>query len=992
MLADINCSQGYSHHIECEHDWVRTCLKCRYRELSIFNIDMNNTKCNHAPQPGRDGRLPGLFTVNTNGIDDAGVDRVLNMTGLSSWKTATQNVNLSLSKKGRWKIIEALKEEMENNVYNEEEFNLYVIERLWMNGAANCESITGSKGCEKTFQGGSCFFNADSFLRKPKEKTNGKRKKTTGPKIVPPPTSESDTPPDKPEIRIEVVQPHGRCRTSSATVTSRRRRRRAEYTNVTPVPASTYWSDWGAPDVSQVAAKPEKKSEDNAISGMKRRPVLSWDSDDGDVEEQPSFDVQDDETDEHPKFIKDVMFEDLFVKKAPCFRRKRTRNPTNLPSGTNKGKIRYIDKDEFALKGGEVSGTDGTTEVIDEMDKVMPEEGGVSVVPEADGVNIVPEKDSVTVVFKPDDVAPEALTAIFGERYLECACHPRRFLLDMTGAFREVPHFILSQRVHHRMRRKRKKYFTAFVRKACSVTTAGFLLFEEQCDGKFSFLMESDADLNKSLWMKAAEVTEEWSPLTLVNCMCDLIKEHTSTSTKLKDHKPPDPNFPTLKKLLSWPKSESYLPSAFPAVKSRAIQIQVSKVTDIPDCCSVCYDVIDMSSRDTRGMALTECGHWFCHTCWKGHVKASLESGSVHTTCPEFGCKSRLDVGTLASLMSMSQMKLYMSRLDDMEISTSESKSWCPRPGCSRIVSLLEGGADTGCAQCGCGATFCVQCRGHPHWPAECSNMARYVTDLKHFGDDKMLSWSPGPQVKGKRCPKCKHFIQKNGGCPNMVCTCGFSFCWQCFQPWDDHNNSGCYSKKDDEDSKLMREAYFESISEHPESRSRAYMLALSSRQKQGVSRRHDMTHHVTKMKRKLKGLVFKHQRSQSEPSRNQPGRKSRDLVELHQILENTDLRGELHLLDWALNLILEVHHVVEYTAVLFDQTSCSPRLYQMVSSLRFLVSRMEQVFQDGMDQKVAQVPIKLTRLGNMVMERLTDLRAGKLYCPLKVMEQEVTS
>ncbi|XP_067684572.1 uncharacterized protein [Haliotis asinina] len=950
---------------------------------------MNNMKFTHAPQPGRSGRLPSLFTVNTNGIDDAGVDRVLDTTGLSSWKTATEYVNLSLNKKGRWKIIEELKEEMESNVYNEEDFNLYVVERLWMNGAANCESITVSKGCEKTFLGGSCFFNADSFLRKPKEKINSKRKKTTGEKNVPPPAPESDTPLEKPEIRIEVVQPHGRCRTSSATVTTRRRRKRAEYTKATPV---YVWSsdDWGAL-VRQVAAKPKTKSEDNAINNRKQRPVLFWDSDDDEVEEHTSSEVQgDDETDEHPKFIKDVMLEDLFVKNVPCFRRKRTRNHSNLQSGTKKGKIIYTDKDELAVKGGEVTETDGTAEGIEETDKVMPEEGGVSVVPETDEVKIVPVKGSVTVVFKPDDVAPEALYANFGERYFECACHPRRFLLDLTEAFREVPHFFLSRRTHQRMRRRRRRYFTAHIRKARSVTTAGFLLFEENCDGKFSFFLESDADLDKSLWMKAAEVTEEWSPLTLVDRMCDVIKEHTSTSTKLKDHKPLDPKFPTLKRLLSWPKSESYLPSAFPSVQSRAIQ--VSKVTDVPDCCSVCYDVIDMSSRDARGMALAECSHWFCLTCWKGHVKASLESGSVHITCPEFGCKSRLDVGTLASLMAMNQLKLYMSRLDDMEISTSESKSWCPRPGCTRIVSLLEGGADTGCAQCGCGATFCVKCRGHPHWPAECSNLARYVSALNHFGDDKMLSWSPGPQVKGKRCPKCKHFIQKNGGCPNMVCNCGFSFCWQCFQPWNQHTNSECYSKRDDEDSKLMREAYFESIYERPESRTRAYILALSSRQKQRASQRHGMTHQVTKMKGKLKELVFRHQRSQSTPSRNQPDRKSRDMEELHRVLNNTDLRGDLHLLDWALNLTFEVHHVVEYTAVLFDQTSCSPRLYQIVSSLRFLVSRMEQVFQDGLNQKVFRVPFKLTRLGNMVMERLRELRSTKLYRPLKVIEQDVTS
>lgn len=198
------------------------------------------TKYTQVPYPGGARRLPELFTVNTNGIDDAGVDTILDMTGLSSWKTATQNVNLSLNKKGRWKIIESLKEEMKSDVYNEEEFTLYVVERLWINGAANCESVTGSKGSEKTYYGGSYFFNADDFLRRPKDIVNGKRKKKAGgDKSVSPQASESDIPLAMPEIRIEVVQPHWKIRTSSTPLTTRRRRRRAEYNDVKPIEGKT---------------------------------------------------------------------------------------------------------------------------------------------------------------------------------------------------------------------------------------------------------------------------------------------------------------------------------------------------------------------------------------------------------------------------------------------------------------------------------------------------------------------------------------------------------------------------------------------------------------------------------------------------------------------------------------------------------------------------------------------------------------------------------
>jgi hypothetical protein len=35
--------------------------------------------------------------------------------------------------------------------------------------------------------------------------------------------------------------------------------------------------------------------------------------------------------------------------------------------------------------------------------------------------------------------------------------------------------------------------------------------------------------------------------------------------------------------------------------------------------------------------------------------------------------------------------------------------------------------------------------------------------------------------ISGSTCPRCRCFIQHDGGCPNMKCTmCDFEFCWWC--------------------------------------------------------------------------------------------------------------------------------------------------------------------------------------------------------------------
>ena len=38
-----------------------------------------------------------------------------------------------------------------------------------------------------------------------------------------------------------------------------------------------------------------------------------------------------------------------------------------------------------------------------------------------------------------------------------------------------------------------------------------------------------------------------------------------------------------------------------------------------------------------------------------------------------------------------------------------------------------------------------------------------------------------------KPCPGCGRAIQKNGGCPSMVCSqCGVNFCWNCLECFRD--------------------------------------------------------------------------------------------------------------------------------------------------------------------------------------------------------------
>jgi hypothetical protein len=60
------------------------------------------------------------------------------------------------------------------------------------------------------------------------------------------------------------------------------------------------------------------------------------------------------------------------------------------------------------------------------------------------------------------------------------------------------------------------------------------------------------------------------------------------------------------------------------------------------------------------------------------------------------------------------------------------------------------------------------------HMPISCSKYELFEELINSTSLDSK------PVITGKWCPKCKIFIEKNGGCDHMSCICGCHFCWNC--------------------------------------------------------------------------------------------------------------------------------------------------------------------------------------------------------------------
>ncbi|ESO81946.1 hypothetical protein LOTGIDRAFT_135674, partial [Lottia gigantea] len=192
--------------------------------------------------------------------------------------------------------------------------------------------------------------------------------------------------------------------------------------------------------------------------------------------------------------------------------------------------------------------------------------------------------------------------------------------------------------------------------------------------------------------------------------------------------------------------------------------------------CNICYEVLEESSST----ALQECGHWFCNICYKEHLESSFNLGLQKITCPEYNCDKVVDLATMVSLTNIRDIQRMEMRAAETSTSASSIK-WCPNQLCGRMLQLPNGASNI--SVCQCGTNVCTDCHKEGHWPASCEHYAFYRKKLDDFKDDIFVNayWIPNDvQLRGKNCPKCKRFIVKNGGCPNMMCVCGEWFCWSC--------------------------------------------------------------------------------------------------------------------------------------------------------------------------------------------------------------------
>lgn len=197
--------------------------------------------------------------------------------------------------------------------------------------------------------------------------------------------------------------------------------------------------------------------------------------------------------------------------------------------------------------------------------------------------------------------------------------------------------------------------------------------------------------------------------------------------------------------------------------------------------CNIC-----LIARRTIPFVTLTCGHSFCKICLVTIFKNALESKNTITLrCADEECEQAFNEEDI-KLITNNNIELFekYSNIKLQEwLNTHPDKRHCPIPNCT--YSFINDGKKAITFKCpNCSELYCSNCLILHDKSISCQQ-------IDHELNNNLRNLM-GKNIK--HCPRCKGYVQKNGGCDHMKCTrCDYDFCWNCLQKNHPMNgNSRC--------------------------------------------------------------------------------------------------------------------------------------------------------------------------------------------------------
>ncbi len=355
--------------------------------------------------------------------------------------------------------------------------------------------------------------------------------------------------------------------------------------------------------------------------------------------------------------------------------------------------------------------------------------------------------------------------------------------------------------------------------------------------------------------------------------------------------------------------------------------------------CSICFDE-NLSQADCT--TLKTCSHSICNKCWVYYVDSWIANAGSKPLCP--ACDEELEIPLIIRFASdVNRLDRFISLYVEKILFLTKNYKWCSSPTCNKIIKVDLATTPYGIVSCECGYKCCLKCNMEPHFPAKCSQIAKYYDELKL--DRTRLVTKPAEdelfKSVGCKCPICSTFIEKNGGCNHMTCTmCKTYFCWNCLKPIEKHDDGECKRPPNSNVYVEFVKPPKRAVKTNEKKKKQFHDLSVEHREARSLEQSTKRNMNINRLLKTIKPSEL-HKFKATE---------SQDLEKMSlfdkcklEIQKRNELRQFLQIISSFLN---ELHFVCEYGYVLLTEKKLDPldrnNVFNVLKSIEILINQID--------------------------------------------------
>lgn len=182
--------------------------------------------------------------------------------------------------------------------------------------------------------------------------------------------------------------------------------------------------------------------------------------------------------------------------------------------------------------------------------------------------------------------------------------------------------------------------------------------------------------------------------------------------------------------------------------------------------CLICED--SLTEEEIKNNTV-KCFHSFCNYCYFNYLKEKINNNYVENIkCPQKNCEQILynDFIEMKLINDIPLLEKYKKFKERKQLILDPNIKMCPYPDCESYARK--------------GKNKYIKCIKNQHkFCFECLKNWHDYKPCKIEEDIKFEKWKNNYKVK--RCPRCKYYVEKNGGCNHITCfNCRYEWCWLC--------------------------------------------------------------------------------------------------------------------------------------------------------------------------------------------------------------------